>query len=577
MKIKKINIENVRGISSQEIIADIYPNKPTFFVAPNGFGKSSIATAFNSINRNKIDVIEENKYKNDKELNSIIELYDEEGSYMADRTSNTISSKYSVFVISSQVKPKAATRNFGGYASSVPSLVVEPIILYDKIPNKKDFAYSLSSMKLNFGSSAGKILVNLKNVLSCPNIVSKISKLKSEFDKLLQTRNNDKISNFIKTINQINGTATQIANADIDLTQLISIESFNKISNELDFLFEDKTTNEKAINIIQLKEIYKENRNHLSYIFSYYNFLNDKCEINEMLSFFNCTWKNIRACKKGNKFILEFPKATQISNGERDILCFIGKLFEAKSKLRKAKNILIIDEIFDYLDDANLIASQYFITKFIKQFKDSGKELFPIILTHLDPMFFNTYSFSTKNVIYLEKTSQISNKYKINNMLKDRDKCKKQNKSIYDIISSKYLHFSNDNTTAAIEYLTGIDVDNNINTPEQFKSKAFEELYLYTSGYNYDPALVCCGLRLKIEEMAFNQLPADFQNTFLSMFKTLERISYAKEKGATVPEVHFLLSIIYNEAMHLDSQCQKLNPIAYKLKNKVIKHMISEL
>lgn len=83
--------------------------------------------------------------------------------------------------------------------------------------------------------------------------------------------------------------------------------------------------------------------------------------------------------KKGGKLVLEFPKANQISNGERGVLCFVGKLFESRSKLRKDRAILVIDEIFDYLDDANLIAAQYFLTKFINDFKGQGKELFLIL------------------------------------------------------------------------------------------------------------------------------------------------------------------------------------------------------
>ena len=576
MKIKKIKIEGVRGISSREIVADIHPNTPTFLVAPNGFGKTSIATAFSSINRNKLDVTEENKYENDIDLDSSLELTDEDDVYIADGISNTLATKYSIFVINGQVKPKASTRSYGGYASSTPSLIVEPIILYNTIPSKLVFTYSLTNMKSKFGASGGKLLLNFKDMITDPNVVMKIGALKSEFDKLLQVRNSRQITDAIEKINTINGSARIIANADLCFDQLLSIEAFKKILNDLDYLFSDKTVNEKIINVIQIREIYQDNKTNINGIFSYYKFLKDKQEINEMLSFFNCTWKNIKACKKSNQFILEFPKANHISNGERDILCFIGKLFEAKGKLNKEKNILIIDEIFDYLDDANLIAAQYFITNFIKQFKKADKELYPIILTHLDPMFFNTYSFSTKNVIYLEKIAQITNKYKINNMLKDRDKCKKVNKTNYDIISSNYLHFSNDNTSAA-EYLNSIGVDNEIQTPENFMAKAFEELDSYKSGRDYDLALVCCGIRLKIEKLAFEQLTDEHQSIFLSTFKTVDKISYAKEKGANVPEVHFLLSIIYNEAMHLDPQCQKLNPIGYKLKNKVIRHMVSEL
>ena len=63
---------------------------------------------------------------------------------------------------------------------------------------------------------------------------------------------------------------------------------------------------------------------------------------------------------------------------------------------------------------------------------------------------------------------------------------------------------------------------------------------------------------------------------YMSLKTTLEKLSFVKELGLNVPEVHFLLSIIYNEAMHLDAQCKKLNPISYKLKNLVIKNMIIE-
>jgi len=49
MNIREIKIENVRGISSKTILLDMHPNKVTFFVAPNGFGKTSIARAFASL------------------------------------------------------------------------------------------------------------------------------------------------------------------------------------------------------------------------------------------------------------------------------------------------------------------------------------------------------------------------------------------------------------------------------------------------------------------------------------------------------------------------------------------------
>jgi ABC-type cobalamin/Fe3+-siderophores transport system ATPase subunit len=53
-KLTSLKIENVKGILSKYFFLDLYPNKPSILVAPNGFGKSSIACAFKSLNNNRI-------------------------------------------------------------------------------------------------------------------------------------------------------------------------------------------------------------------------------------------------------------------------------------------------------------------------------------------------------------------------------------------------------------------------------------------------------------------------------------------------------------------------------------------
>ena len=49
MSINKITIENIRGIEKLELKDNFYPNKPIFIIAPNGYGKTSIAKAFKSL------------------------------------------------------------------------------------------------------------------------------------------------------------------------------------------------------------------------------------------------------------------------------------------------------------------------------------------------------------------------------------------------------------------------------------------------------------------------------------------------------------------------------------------------
>ncbi|WP_420553917.1 hypothetical protein [Neptuniibacter marinus] len=53
MTIKKLIIENIKGFSSQSFELNIIPNKPSLLVAPNGFGKSSLAAAFLSLKQKK--------------------------------------------------------------------------------------------------------------------------------------------------------------------------------------------------------------------------------------------------------------------------------------------------------------------------------------------------------------------------------------------------------------------------------------------------------------------------------------------------------------------------------------------
>jgi len=63
MKIKSIEITNVKGISNSKFTFDLIPNKPNLLVAPNGFGKSSFSIAFDSLKSNKLELNEKNYHQ----------------------------------------------------------------------------------------------------------------------------------------------------------------------------------------------------------------------------------------------------------------------------------------------------------------------------------------------------------------------------------------------------------------------------------------------------------------------------------------------------------------------------------
>ncbi len=52
----------MKGISQKVLPVQMFPNKPNLLVAPNGFGKSSIAAAFASIKPSKLEVADDHKH-----------------------------------------------------------------------------------------------------------------------------------------------------------------------------------------------------------------------------------------------------------------------------------------------------------------------------------------------------------------------------------------------------------------------------------------------------------------------------------------------------------------------------------
>ena len=154
--LKIIEIENIKGIQYKRFELDITPNKPSILVAPNGFGKSSLATAFNSMNNRRIALNDDDYYAEDS-ANApriYIEFQKPDGitvNLEATSTSNTISTELDYFVINNLTKPKGNASTFGGFANARASLIIEDIVLIDRIPESISFNYSFRVFQTKFG------------------------------------------------------------------------------------------------------------------------------------------------------------------------------------------------------------------------------------------------------------------------------------------------------------------------------------------------------------------------------------------------------------------------------------------
>jgi hypothetical protein len=498
--IKKITIKNIKGISNKTFDLDIIPNKPSILVAPNGYGKSSFATAFRSLNSRRIvledDDLHTNRVSLEPEL--IIEYQKEETvilNLVATKDTNNIGSEFDYFVINNQLKARGIGSQYGGRATAV--IEIKDVTLIDSIPENVAFGYNFRSSQEIFGSNS-KVLTNATIVFQNRKLIENLSNNYIALERAFGSSFQARIKEITEQINNYNPAATTevittfIENNLLDcFGKIPHISKIASIINEHDLGLGSNSNSKSYLLAIQVINLYNSDKETFKKACNYSNFQLNKLRFDTTLSNMNSTWKGIRTSQTGGKLIVKFPKAIEISNGQRDILTFVSMLFKAQQKLKKDANILIIDEVFDYLDDANLIAAQYYITLFIKQFKDSGKKIYPIILTHLDPLYFKNYAFSDQKIYYLNKTSVVVNEALVK-LLKKRNE-----DNIKDDVS-KYLFHHNTSTINKREDFRNLGIKELWGVGTNFKDFLELEIGKYLNNETFCPFAVCGAVRLKI-------------------------------------------------------------------------------
>lgn len=573
--IKVITIEYIKGIQSKSFSLDIYPNKPSLLVAPNGFGKSSLATAFNSMNRNRI-ALKDDDFHSENSAHPpriAIDYEKEDGTIVnleATSTTNSISSEFDFFVINNLVKPRGIGSQYG---TASATLEIKDVVLVDRIPTNVSFGYSFTNSKNRFGVNS-RVLPNANVLFGNLKLVKKLSDHFQDLQRANGQTVQNRINGVIAEINTQQGTADVLTgwietNRLANLKQIQYLSTIADLINSFDIGYNSETKG--FLVAIQLIWLYNDNPIAFRNACTFSNYKLDRQIFDETLSTFNCTWKNIRSSETGGQLVVKFPKAIHISNGQRDILTFISMLFRAQRSLRKAANILIIDEVFDYLDDANLIAAQYYITNFIRDYGEESKRIYPLILTHLNPIYFKNFAFSKQKVYYLDKSTIQVNQHLVN-LLRNREET-----TIKNDVSKYLLHYDPGTINKRLEFRA-------LNLPElwgeqrNFITDMNIQLTNYLAGQAYDPFAVCASLRVRIEEIAYNKLTGALaQTTFLATHKTRDKLDKAEELGVVSPESHYLLGIIYNEGMHWRENQDNVSPISSKLENLTIKKLIRDV
>lgn len=288
-----------------------------------------------------------------------------------------------------------------------------------------------------------------------------------------------------------------------------------------------------------------------------------KGRIDANLHLLNTTGQMIQTTEKNGELILEFPKAETISNGQKDVLTFAAELMIFKASINKDKKyLLIIDKVFDYLDDANTLAAQYYLSKIVNSNKGN---IYIMLLTHLNPFSFRNYVFNPRmiNEVYLSEsvplaTNDMKTFIAFREWLEPRKHPERQ--GLYDDISKDILHYNPN----AVDHSNDIasyhkpGVKSTWGNPDTFKEMLISELNKYlTFNPTYDPYAVAVALRLKVEKTMYLSLSnQNLKDAFIGTHKTNDKLEFCENNGIMVPDAYFIVNSIHNSTDHL-----KQNPL----------------
>ncbi|TIL35957.1 hypothetical protein [Mesorhizobium sp.] len=573
-RIEAISLSHIKGIAQTTFELNALPNKPTLLVAPNGFGKSSFAMGFGSLTPNKLVMPKDHYHGGDPNKKSKLILkciLDDNGTEIleADDAKNEIYSRFDVSVISSPLRPKARKSKIAGTTVASADIEIEPVVLVKTIPAKQTLLYKHSDAKAAYGAN-GKTLPNISLLLINKPLMIRLSE-DVDFSKATQVGITSRVETLRSHINNTNGSAADIISGASQslIASVLQIEYVSVTVQLLqDFGISFGSALEHGLAALQIAEVYNSDKKRFRDSIARYRYDVFKDSLSNDLSVLNLTWKSIKAVEdKHIGLYIDFPKANQISNGERDIISFVSSLIKARRSFTKKSCILIIDELFDYLDDANLVACQYYISQMIASIKARDGQLFVFIMTHLDPTYFRSFCFKDQKVFFLDKTSVVQDR-PVEKIIFNREDA-----SIKGAISEHYLHHNPVSVTLVADFQR-LSLPSSLAESSSFYTHVDSQLDRYLGGLSYEPAAVCCAVRLAIEKSIYLKLSIHHQLIFIQTHKTAAKLEFAEACGVAVPEVCYMLGIIYNEAMHITAHFDYITPIMSRLRNLTIKQMV---
>lgn len=588
--ISKIEIENIKGygIPGKAINLNLSSTKINLCIAPNGFGKSSLATAFDSLNRNRLDVSENNKHYAHKTDNSRLKITMDGVEYEATHHSNNINSALKIYVIHNRTCVDYTKKVFSRVVTVSAFSKIEEIIICN-IPNSIAPSYRISRIKRAFGDN-GKILSSIEDLLHNAFFLESLPSTYDILTKYQAAIRKTRINDIVNSINGLKGSSDVIVNnINDDLFDEIESEPYYiEFLRVYNYIFEGKSKLDQFNVFYQLLYLWENEKDNIRAIVERAKYERYRDRINANLQLLDTTGQSIQAIEKDGKLVIVFPLTDTMSNGQRDVLTFAAELMIIKSSLRQdRKYLIIIDEVFDYLDDANTLAAQYYLSDIVKSNVDN---IYVMLLTHLNPYTFRNYVFNPRmiNEVYLSDTRpQAADDVKSFIAFREwlNPKTYPAHQDLYDKMSRDLFHYNPNATDHSAEIATHRRpcVKSTWGDPIRFKTMLISELNKYLNNDPiYDPYAVAIALRLRVEKVMYSDLSNQaLKDAFVETHTTNKKLEFCEDNGIIVPDAYFIVNSIHNSADHL-----KQNPVTgvfeekqmvYKLSNNVVHHIIANL
>lgn len=573
--ISNITIKNIKGFSDKDnsIDVDIKSGKINILVAPNGYGKSSITAAFKSLTNSRIKVEKKDIHKENEQLDSALSITEDTITYTADKNENELANHFKVAVVNSRLVAKATGRNMGAFHSVQGHLGINDFEIIHKIPTNCTILYDPKSLKNDFGKN-GKILPNISSLLRDNAFLSQLDDIYSDLDKQSAKMRQENINGIIQIINGLNGTIENIK-ANFEEKSLSELNKDSSYRNIVELINRHKNIKglELFLYFYQIQKIYLSDKPMVKAKVQRAKYELFKQSFDNNLAIIGKTWKNIHTMEHNRSLVIKMPNATNISYGQRDVLTLSIELLKIKSEIKDGcKLILIIDEVFDYLDPVNMTIVQYYFSQLVEEYRQKCI-LYPIIMTHLSPDYFNNYTFSPRrmNIVYLQK-DYIQPNVNIKRLL-----VKREEETIKDDIAKFLLHYNKGEINQRAQF-RNLGLAETWGEGTTFLKHLINEMNKYLrKEADYDPYSVCIALRIKIEKIVYEKLPTEDQKKeFIQTHKTKAKLEFAENILGELPDIYFILGVIYNDAGHLkDENSEK--PVVYRLNNLIIQNMISEI